>query len=310
MGDNTVNDYLKCGVAYYNKQIYSDIGGSADELYTSVLDGTWTWDRLREISDTAYIDRNGDGIINQGDLFGMMWTGNEGLTHMVMSCDPVLYTRTDEGTVDLSVINNERNADIIDKLISVLKESNGIWLSDQGIDASPEYFAQDYSLFYIGRLSNAVSAHMREMQHDYGILPLPKYDESQSGYVTNIQSSATVTCVMKTVPSDRIDMVGAVIEGWASEAYRTVITPFIETALKVKYSRDDYSSQVIDIVFDTAGLNFLEMYGGNTGDIFNGSFVNPISSGKNKFASSIAKSIERAQKALDKYLDTVVNADG
>ena len=151
---------------------------------------------------------------------------------------------------------------------------------------------------------------MREMQHDYGILPLPKYDESQSGYVTNIQSSATVTCVMKTVPDDRIEMVGAVIEGWASETYRTVITPFIETALKLKYSRDDYSSQVIDIVFDTAGLNFLEMYGGNTGDIYGSAFVNPISSGKNKFASSIAKNIEKAQKALDKYLDTVTNADG
>jgi len=312
MGDNTLNDYLKCGVIYYNKDIYTNVTqADADEMYQTVIDGEWTWDKLAELSAQAYADLNGDGVENVGDQFGLMLPQNytEATLHMVYSCDPIVYTRTAEGGIDLSAFNNEKNVGIIDLLSKICHETDGVYLSDKSIDASPEYFAANNSLFNAGRLSNVVGAHMREMESDYGILPMPKYDTDQKGYTTLIHTSATVTCLPKTVADSRIEMVGAVVEGWASEAYRTVLTPFIETALKMKYSRDALSGQVIDIIFDDPMVTFADMYSANMNSLFGTGMLSPITAGKNNFSAVVAKLLSPAQKTLDKYIEQNVNAD-
>ena len=312
MGDNTLNDYLKCGVVYYNKDIYTDVTqADADELYQVVIDGVWTWDKLAELTTQAYADLNGDGVSNVGDQFGLMVPSgyDEATLHMVYSCDPVVYARTENGGIDLSAFNNERNVGIIDKMIKVIHETTGTWTSDKSIDNSPAYFTENNSLFWTGRLSNVVNAVMREMESDYGILPMPKYDADQKNYVTLIHTSATVTCLPKTVSDSRIEMVGAVVEGWAAEAYRVVLTPFIETALKMKYSRDALSGQVIDIIFDDPMVTFADMYGSNMNSIFGTGMLSPIKSGKNNFSAVVAKLLSPAQKTLDKYIETNVTAD-
>lgn len=313
MGDNTLNDYLKCGVVYYNKEIYADVTkNDMDALYQTILDGEWTWDVLSELSSSAYIDLNGDGVENVGDQFGLMLPKGygEASPHMVLACDPALSTKTKDGGIDLSTINDEKNIAIIDLLNKVIHESTGVYQSDKTIDGSPTYFAEDNSLFWTGRLSNAVSATMREMESEYGILPMPKYSAEQEEYITMIHSSATVTCLPKSVSNDRIEMVGAFLEGWSSEAYRTVITTFIESAMKLKYSRDALSGQVIDIVFDNPRLVFEDMYGDNMNNIFSTAVANQVNSGKNQFSSYMAKLLSPAQKTLNTYLEEIVNADG
>ncbi len=312
MGDNTLNDYLKCGVVFYNKAIYEDVKGDPDEVYKIVIDGAWTWDKLSEFATAAYQDKNGNGSADNADQFGLMLPNNnfgEAVTHMVYSCAPTLYERTADGFIDFSPINSEHNADICDLLIKVTHAPTGVWVCDKSIDAGRVYFAQDMSLFWTGRLSNAVSAEMREMESDYGIVPMPKFNEEQEEYITNIHASATVTCLPKTVAANRIDMVDAVLEGWSAEAYRTVITPFIEQAMKLKYSRDSYSGQVIDIVFNNAQLNLLEMYASNCGSLYS-AMTNAVTGGTNSFASSIASSLSSGQTKMTDYIKTITASDG
>ena len=304
MGDHLLNDYLKCGVIFYNKQIYGSFYDDSEEAYRFVLDGTWTWDKLISLVKDAYLDVNGDGKDDAGDQFGLMLPSGygEATIHMMLACDIPTYVRTSDGGIDLSPMNSERGARALEKLIDVCHNTAGVYVSDKNIDNSPAYFASDRSLFYTGRLSNVQSADMRSMKADYGILPMPKLDEAQENYVTLIHSSATVTCVPMTLSEARADLIGAILEGWASEAYRTVTTPFIETAMKAKYSRDELSGKVIDIVFSTATLEFTDMYGGNMNGLLNSALVEPIASGKNSFSSQIAKKLTSAQKSIDKYL--------
>ena len=312
LGDHTLNNYLKCGVIFYNKNMYTDTYGNADEMYELVLDGTWTYDELTSRTATAYMDLNGDGTPNPGDAFGLMVPSgySEATVHMIYSCDIDTYTRKDGGAFDLSPFNNERIINSMDKIIQLLHNTPGVYQSDKGIDASLDYFAQNYSLFWSGRLTNAVTAAFREMESDYGILPMPKYDTAQEDYVTLIHSSTTVTCVPKSISPDKLDMAGAVLEAWASEAYRQVITPFIESALKSKYSRDALSGQVIDLIFENPMLSFLDMYGGNTGSLLNNTVISNLASGQNNFASKIAANLKGAQKVLDRYLSDIVESDG
>jgi hypothetical protein len=247
-----------------------------------------------------------------GDQFGLMMPKGhtEAIPHMAYGCDIDTLVHTEDGKIDLSPFNNEKNVSVMDKLISLIHETTGVYESDKSIDSSPAYFAENNSLFYAGRLSNAAAATMREMESDYGILPMPKYDADQQEYVTFIHNAAVVTCVPKTVADSRIDMVGAVLEGLSAESYRTVITPFIETALKMKYSRDALSGQVIDIIFDTAMVDMMYYYNSNMNSLFTTAMQNPIAAGKNNFASVVAKLLTPAQKTIDKYIEDNASAEG
>ena len=46
----------------------------------------------------------------------------------------------------------------------------------------------------------------------------------------------------------------------AAESYRIVTPAFYESALKLKYARDDISSQVIDLMRDSMTTNFIYAY--------------------------------------------------
>lgn len=46
------------------------------DIYNTVLDGKWTIDKLYELSSLVYEDTNGDGIINEGDVAGLL-IGND-----------------------------------------------------------------------------------------------------------------------------------------------------------------------------------------------------------------------------------------
>jgi hypothetical protein len=312
MGDNTINDYLKCGVLYYNKDIYTDVTqADADELYRIVLDGAWTWDKMAELSALAYSDVNGDGVAAKGDRFGLMIpaTVAEATPHFVFSCDITTHSRNEDGTISLAAMNNERTVAVIDKINQVVRQTTGSYICDKGIDYGQEYFAENAALLWAGRLTNVRTDAMREMESDYGILPMPKLNEDQEKYITYIHNSATITCLPKTVPDNRIDMVGAFLEGWAAEAYRTVLTPFIETAMKMKYSRDALSGQVIDIIFDDPTISFVDMYNSNVNGIYNSVIASYVNNGTNNFASAVAKMMSASQKGLDLYLKQIRDAD-
>ncbi len=311
-GDHTLNTYLKCGVVYYNKDIYTDVYKTdADELYKDVLGGTWTYDDMIRMTSEAYVDLNGDGKQNQGDRFGLMIPAKytEATMHMVYGCDIDGQVRTKEGGVDLAPFNSEKNIAVIDKLIKVCHNEKGVWISDASIDASPKYFVQNNSLMYTGRLTNAVAANMRDMESDYGILPMPKYDENQEEYITMIHTSGSTTCVPKSLASTRVDMVDAVLEAMASESYRVVMTPFIETALKLKYSRDSLSGSVIDIVFDSARVFFSDAFAKNMNSIINNCFLKNITNGENTFASSIASALASGQTQINDYIKNIKDSD-
>jgi hypothetical protein len=128
-------------------------------------------------------------------------------------------------------------------------------------------------------------------------------------YISFPHDSGTVLGVPKNVGDDAFDMVGATMEALCGEAHRTYIDAFLETALKMKYSRDALSGQVIDIIFDDPMVTFADMYGSNMNSIFSTGMLAPVKSGKNNFSAVVAKLLSPAQKTMDKYIETNVTAD-
>ena len=95
-------------------------------------------------------------------------------------------------------------------------------------------------------------------------------------------------------------MTAAAAEALAAEAYRTVTPAFYEVALKNKYSRDDASSRIIDIIYNAATTDFLYANNYSMNNTRIGLFSRAMVSAKSKdFASEYAKIETAAQAALD-----------
>ena len=50
--------------------MYDDSYQNAEGLYEDVMEGKWTWDRLREISATVWNDLDSDGVPSWDDRLG------------------------------------------------------------------------------------------------------------------------------------------------------------------------------------------------------------------------------------------------
>jgi hypothetical protein len=271
------------------------------------MDGEWTIDKLSELTAAAYSDANGDGVQNVGDIFGSMKTQNQGeeTPHFLHGFDLNLYTRDADGNLIIE-FDQERCVLAIEKLGAYNVNTTGLFHSDLTIDTSGTYFAQNYSVFFPARLARVITPEYRNMENPYGILPYPKLDAEQKEYKSLIHNSSTNLSVPKTVGDERFKIVGAWLECLSAESWRTVMPQFLEMALKMKYSQDSMSGQVIDMVVSSVSKNTLEEYQTYSASIFTTALVNNARAGTNNFASAYKKLGPAAQKQWDKAVDKLL----
>ncbi len=302
IGDICLSNYTTTGAMYFNKNLLIDNNYNPDELYQMVIDRKWTYDKLQEMSASMYDDLNGDGQVNAGDTYGLVVINVELIRHMEFTGNVRHYSRDENGYPYLDY-DKERAVLLIDTLNKLLYETKG----NEYRDASIEYttFAGGSAAFYAGRLSYATTAAFREMEDDYGIIPYSMLDLEQGEYNTLIHSSNRYVTVPITCKTP--DEAGAVIEAMCSESYRVVVEPFFESALKMKYARDSYSGQCIDIIRDTARKYFVNDYNAVVkGGIM---ITDQVKKNQNNFASAYAAQKEATDKNIQNLVEKYIKAD-
>ena len=171
-----------------------------------------------------------------------------------------------------------------------------------GIDVKTA-FADGLGMFTTGLVRDAANIY-NSMEDDFGVLPTPKYDENQEKYLTLLNENSTPFGI--TTTSKNIDAVSATMEALCEENHYTVSPVYFETALKVKYSRDDESAKMFDLIRESATFDFGRLYGGAAGvslsiDI-KGAVRNDTS-----WASTYASKKDAAKAAIDSFIESVKN---
>jgi hypothetical protein len=115
---------------------------------------------------------------------------------------------------------------------------------------------------------------------------------------------APVTCT-------RRELVGATAEAMAAESYRKLTPTYFETALKVKYTRDEESSKMLDIILEGATFNLGVVYSeslDNVGYIMRDLL---LFGDKNKsFAAYWERRGDKFQNSLDKFIGKFESLSG
>lgn len=298
VGDMQLSNYLASGAVYFNKRLFENAIGASDDLYKLVIDGGWTWDKLHEYCEAGTQDVNGDGTIGDGDIWGSI-LGNPVLLEMMeFSADVRRHVRDENGYVKIDY-DVDRAAVVTEKLYSLIYETNG-FKYDASAYTPTQPFSSGQMLFYIERITKTTGAEMRDMEDDYGIIPMAKADDSQKDYVSLVQNAAMNVALPVTCPDP--NATAAVLEALYAESYRSVVEPFYETALKVKYSRDSYSGQCIDLIADSAKRFVSYEYGFHWNKC--GTVISTCVGAKNtNFASTYAKLQPAFDKLISKYMD-------
>jgi len=239
----------------YNKQLAEDL--QLGSLYDYVYDGTWTWDKLAEISAKVLSDVNGDTVYDVEDRYGIAidCSGSRWMLRSIpASCDQFIYQNGSNG-IEL-VVNNERTQSILEKIVAMFNGGGGYIISDGAWDLqkSVDRFAKGNYLTYFASSATAPAA-FNDLPFDYGFLPLPKYDEKQENY----GSLSWMPNLLITNLAD-IDKSGLVTEWMSYYAYRLVRPEFYDSLFSTRFAQDEDSTKMLDLIFGNVvfdpGMNF------------------------------------------------------
>ena len=301
IGDMTTNNILRAGAVFVNKDIWENNFGDPAQIYQLVDDGKWTLDTFGEYSKKAYKDVNGDGLLDAGDTVGFYGNEYQTINFLTTGSDIFLSERDDSGFVKWKA-PTERSAAFTEKMIHLFYDENAAMIA-KGTDESQQIpaFVEGRCLFMPRSLNAVVQAELREMESDFAIIPVPKYDEKQKNYRTLCDEASTNISVPLTVDDAKFVSVCAALEALCAESYRSVTEKFFEVALKNKYSRDSTSGRMMDLIIGSACKEMATEYAASTNNIYE-IYQKAISEKNMVIASYFESRVGAAQAGLDNLI--------
>jgi len=293
--------YSPCILAF-NQRLVENYG--IEDLYTLVINGGWTIDKFSETLKGTEADLNGDGkMAAYEDQFALSLDELMGQAFYIASGGTQL--EFDSGGIPQLSMDSEKNIDIMHKLISVIVDPNSVLPTEPlGVENKTKAFKDGMSVF-MGYNMSGLIADLRDMEDDYGIIPLPKYTETQEKYLT--YGSAWGPCgIAVPVTNSKIEMTGLIMETMAYISYTTVEPEMYNVTLKEKISRDQNSKVMLDIIYEDIIFDLNGIYNfGNTGNLLRSYIVY----NKNEFVSKYESTKTTAQTALDTLINTFDKID-
>jgi len=292
-------------VTFFNKKLWAEHWGD-DNLYELVHDGGWTLERMKTYMDSMYQDLNGNGQVDENDLFGTVYSKDEIQGDALAGGASISFTtyNEDDGYYYWT-LENERTADFLNAIKALLHENNNAYLPASGtysfsVDLMDKFKANT-ALFMVHMLSG--TDQLRDMEADYGIIPMPKLDDTQENYTTFVHNGFTVFAIPTTCQI--ADTVAPFLEAMCAESYRYVTPAYYDVALKVKYARDEEASAMLDIATQSIVLDFgylFNQYISSNTALFRSMFN--TTTAIDKGISTIASKEKATNKLLAKIIDT------
>ena len=288
----------------FNKTLKTTLGIEED-FYQLVRDNKWTMDKFEEIcKDNVTFDSTGDGILDEHDTWAL---GTERYNLYIQLIGAGVHVSgKDENDIPYLVLDREpeETYTVLGDLIDFYSNDNIVMVADTSKYLNKGYtnvweatvhkaFVEGRELFYMCGLFNAAS--FRVMDSEFGILPIPKYNEAQDRYYHTVQSGHNTVMHIPTTTPDLEDL-GLVITALAKESKRYVTPAYYDVQLKYRDSRDDESGEMLDLIFASRTFDIADAY--NWGGII-GQYTQLDMNMASRFESVITAAKMQIQEMID-----------
>ena len=259
INDMTAQAYYSAGAVYYSKALAAQY--DMEDPYALVRSGAWTFDKMTELCRNVSLDLNGNGQYDEQDQYGITYN-NFAWQLMFYGIGETFVKKDSEGTLYLDQ-DNEKIINFLQKMLPSSQDESVTLYSENykhlggeyRIDTCKNAFLENRALFWLEALYGTPA--LRNMETDFGLLPMPKYDAEQDHYYSFIHYHHSSSIVIPvTVPESRHDLVGRIVEDMAWLSSETVRPAFIEATLKGKYSRDNDSADMIDYIINGIRMDY------------------------------------------------------
>ncbi len=298
IGDLSLSMWSYIYAVFFNKQIAAD--NNIESPYQTVKDGNWTLDRIIELSKLVSADLDNNDKYDMNDKYGIL-TNVHSMRAIVTSFEIPITQRTTDGDFEI-VFFNEHTVDVFNKLYEFIDNNNSSFMLSPNIDHAghqqlSKMFINDQALFMTFTLD--MTELLRDMKSDFGILPMPKYNEAQKEYMSHSYDGGSIFAV--PVSASDYKFSGAMLDAMSAESKYSVIPAFYDTKLKTKITRDDDSAEMLDIIRRDMTYDFGYVHTMSLEYIFS-MFGDMIGAKQSNFASTYKTKEKTVVKRLEKLL--------
>ena len=301
-GDISIMDNDATWVVLFNKELAADYG--IGDMYELVNSGKWTLDELIRICGVASADLDGDGDMDEYDQWGIQ---NEPY-NAIGFCMAAGERLIDKDADDMPVISigSEQFVTIYQKSVELLTNKdicmnyadyvNKYPGADPWTECMDPAFSEGRVLFNVTGLNRVTM--FRSMDDDFGILPIPKYEESAENYICPVHMWCCNSIAVLKSASD-IERTGILIEALSADSMYRLTPAYYDVSLKTKFSRDNESSEMLDLIFASRAYDLGAMY--NWGNIYQFT-LDLVTAGKENFVSEYARIDQKVQTDIETFV--------
>ena len=338
-GDLNLSTFDKTMVIFLNKDMYNDKKGADDpedlqdlalegydaEAKTGVAGG-FTYDDLYRWS-SVFDEINGQTGSQHDDFHAISCDfGSIPLDAFPYAWDLEYITENADGSHAYNVVGNKKVEDAITKAQNLLNGQLAVGVSNDdntgecslgGYSEPIAHFAANKSIFALHILYNNETDNttLREMEAEFGLLPMPKYDAEQENYGTTAHDAYTLMTVIdhskSSVPT-KGEMVSAYLQYSTEESYTNVRGYYINRIVKPKYfGTDDTNGSVtksiaiFNIIADNVEFTFISVYAPQLNAVLNNCWRDVVTGNHDYGATTAQGAYESDQATYDTMLAEV-----
>ena len=292
---------------YFNETLMTNL--QLTYPYDLVREGKWTLDRLKEYIQ-AGMNLNGDAVFAPPYEGRAQWNANGasvyGFTSYTSVFQKLLYgmeahmiDKDDEDKMVFAA-SSEHFINCATKLAEIFSVA-GQYLDaneDDGFSYNLNIFPSGRALFMGGELKDAQV--FRDMDNEFGVLPLPKWDENQDQYFTTLDYQMMTFAIPYTqkAPEDA----ALLLDALSFETHTTILDLFLGNRIEQKGLRNADSIEMLHIIYDGLGIDLgeaFDLFGTLASDI-----KKNIPQGITEFASLIEKNKKPIVKQMQKLQES------
>ncbi len=300
-GDYFMDVLNRSQALLYNRDMYRNLYGDPDDLYKTVAEGKWTYDTWLPLIEGAYMDVNGNTQADADDTYGMIVGGIGGSVFPYVYGTDIPFVSRDENGYPTLTMYCDRLVSLYDNIYNLFYNSGTRTnYAENGEDLHTKF--RSGGALFISGTGLGDFGKFRDMEAEIGIIPNPKLDEEQDTYRTVVWDTAEVGAIPIIAPDP--EMSGAVVQMLCRTTHELVLPAYYETSLKIKYARDDYTSEMIDLIYNGVADMFCIVYGGAyANDIFTWTILGPLQRKEASITSEYQSREKPANKALEKLAE-------
>jgi len=301
-GAFNVMDKNRMYLLMFNKDMAEEF--SLGNMYELVDKGQFTAENVTKFNKAVTADIDGDGEMTADDRWG--WGGDSWIASLAafQSMDN-MFVEKDANDYPIITINNDRTVTSIEKMLAMTVDKVTSYTCEMfSGEVDYDFYDVSSNMFEDGRLlfcpnfinfPIGIKTFSAECDFNYGIIPFPKLDEAQENYVSVPDSYwGTLLAVPKTITDP--EYIGYMLEVLSYTTQETVMPAFYETSAKGKYTYDEESARMLDLIFSNPRYDLGVIFNwGGMGNII----LQLASENSSNFASKYAGVADSAQTALE-----------